>query len=87
MKPEKRICLWCKKSFVTERSHKKYCNPVCMSRLLKIRQRIYSIFQFENEKAEKEIQRLERLGCNYTFPKPHQNLNLFYELKGENENE
>lgn len=77
-------CRWCHNQFFGK---KKFCDAVCVANFYKIRKRIFNIFPFESERALKEIQRLEKLGNNYTFPAPHEQLNVFYELKGDNKHE
>ena len=79
------VCLWCHKQteFVPT---KKFCGEhECSYQYITIKNRIQNIYSFDNKSVDRELQRLEKLGKNYTFPKPHQQLNLFYQLKGEPE--
>ena len=78
-------CFWCRRKFgATSYPNKKFCSLKCGEKYRKIRDRVYNIFQFDYETINRELQKLEKMGNNYIFPNPHQDLNLFYELKGDN---
>ena len=80
------VCLWCheKTEFVPT---KRFCGEhKCSYTFDTIRKRIQNIYFFDEKSVDRELARLEKLGKNYTFPKPHQQLNNFYELNGEPKN-
>ena len=48
-----------------------------------IEKRIFSIYSFDEESTNREIERLNKLGKFYFFPKKHKQLNNLYNLEGE----
>ena len=79
------FCLWCH-SLITQRISRKvkYCgNLHCGSSYRTLQNRIHNLYSFDALGLENELCRLKELGKNYTFSKPHQKLNTFYELQGE----
>ena len=80
------VCLWCHKQteFVPT---KKFCGEhECSYQYITIKNRIQNIYFFDEKSVDRELARLEKLGKFYTFPRPHQKLNNFYELNGEPKN-
>jgi len=68
-------CAWCQRK-IADTQRIKFCNSQCGMEWHRIRNRIFNTFW----KPQIELKRLQKLGCSYTFPKPHKNFNGFYNL-------
>lgn len=79
-------CKWCHEPLKGFKC-KFFCRLKCSQNYNQIKKRIQTVygFDFDGEGAKLQLARLEKLGCNYTFPHPHESLNLLYNL-GEKRN-
>ena len=79
-------CEWCKVKIRKECSNQRFCrreddtSSSCASRFLKIRNRISH--SFDGLECAKQLEKLEKLGSAYRFPKRFDVLNTYYGLKG-----
>jgi predicted nucleic acid-binding Zn ribbon protein len=79
-----KICEWCKVEYTTLFPRQVFCsNKNCAENYKKIRNRISNLYSLDPETQNRELKKLEQFGKFYTFPKEHESLNIFYQLKGE----
>lgn len=75
-------CRWCKKVLSNQQHKAKlYCSVECNQKFGQIRSRIFNIFYGDDKAIDRELRKLDELGCHYTFPSQHEQLNAFYELR------
>lgn len=78
------VCSFCHEKFIGDTKTSKFCDAKCNAKICKIAKRIRNIFCFEPNKTIRELDRLEKLGINYSFPSEipdFETLNQFYGLK------
>lgn len=75
-------CLWCHQKIRAMYKHQHFCNgddDRCKYSYRCIFNRVKSLF-FGLNSEDREIEKLERLGCNYRFPRRFNQLNYYYGL-------
>lgn len=76
----KLVCAWCGSDFECKDPRTRCCSFECRNTRMNVRLRIINLFTFESEKQASELERLEKLGRNYSFPEPFEQYNGLYGL-------
>ena len=63
---EKVVCLWCRESFMSVFSCK-FCCSECRGYFHQMRNHIYTTYQFDSKKQDKEMKKLQKEGKKYSI--------------------
>jgi len=76
----KRVCRWCHEGFKPY-SRSIFCTPECRRDFHNVKQRLFNLINFDNERLDRELAKLQDLGRNYRFPEKFDEFNSGFYFK------